>query len=216
MHRRLKRHASQSYAMLNSPAAAGHCQIITLRPAGSDAIDVWGMYIPHVIQERKQVDQLLGDQMTSDRYTVIAGDMNAAYIPADASNGALTPSDQAHRKLLTDLHLEPIDIGTATDSRPHTFYSESHDSTHSKIDDLALSRNMYTDHTPVTQVLPATDGSDHVPFIVDIPLGDITFIPPGPELPLAHTTSTLRVPLTKQQEANFRTNSDLKVGSQAT
>ncbi len=34
-------------------------------------------------------------------------------------------------------------------------------------------------------------------------------------MPLPHRESTLKVPLTKQQEANFRTNSDLKVGSQA-
>ena len=186
VHRRLTRHASVSYAMLNSPAAAGHCQLITLQPAGSDAIDVWGMYMPHDMQERRQVYLLLRDHIAPDRYTVMAGDMNATYIPADRSNGVLTPSNRAHQKLLEDLILEPTDTGTSTDSRPHTFYSESHDSPHSRIDDFALSRNMYTDQRPVTQVLPATDSSDHLPIMIEIPLGDITFIPPGPD---CHTES---------------------------
>ena len=105
VHRRLTRHASVWYAMLNSPAAAGHCQ------AGSDALDVWGVYMPHDIQERQQVYQLLRDHIAPDRYTVMAGDMNAADIPADRANGVLTPSYQAHQKLLENLNLAPTDIG---------------------------------------------------------------------------------------------------------
>ena len=98
------------------------------------------------MQERQQVYQLLRDHIATDRYTVMAGDINAAYFAAHRSNDVLTPSDQAHQKLLKkDLHLEPTDIDTSTDSRAHTCYFESHDRTHSRIDDFAK-RNHLSHH----------------------------------------------------------------------
>ncbi len=81
--------------------------------------------MPHDTQERQQVYQLLNDHIAPDRYTVMAGDMNAAYIPADRSNGVLTPSDQAHQKLLQELHLEPSDMAHQLIAG-HTHFTQNH------------------------------------------------------------------------------------------
>lgn len=52
----------------------------------------------------------------------MAGDMNAAYTPADRSNGAWTPSDQAHQQLLKDLYLEATEQLIAG----HTPFTQNH------------------------------------------------------------------------------------------
>ena len=157
LHSRLTRHASVSFAMLNNQAAAGHCQLITLQPAGSDAIDIWGVYMPHDTKEREQVYQLLRDNISPDRYSIMAGDMNAAYCAADRSSGTLTAADKAHQQLLQELQLQPTDDGTQAYSRGHTFQSESQEDTHSRIDDFTLSKNLLAACKTTTTVLPATD-----------------------------------------------------------
>ena len=48
-------HGSLKVAPLNAPAASGHCQRICLQPAGSDAVDIWAVYMPHDMAVRRQV-----------------------------------------------------------------------------------------------------------------------------------------------------------------
>ena len=107
IHKKLTTHASISLAMLNSQAAAGHCQMITLHPPGSDTIDIWGVYIPWDRTERRQVYEVLRENLSPDRYTILAGDMNAAYTAADRSSGTMTTDDKAHHQIVNELHMQP-------------------------------------------------------------------------------------------------------------
>ena len=101
----------------------------------------------------------------------MAGDLNAACLAIDRSSGILTAADKAHQQLLQELQLQPTvqssvtaaDDGTQPNSRQHTFHSESHNDTHSRIDDFALSKNLLAECKPIT-VQPATDSSDHLPI----------------------------------------------------
>ena len=141
--------------------------------------------------------------------------MNAAYLATDRSSGILTAADKAHQQLLQELQLQPTDDGAQANSRGHTFHSESQNDTHSRIDDFTLSKNLLAACKTTTTVLPAIDGSDHLPILANILMETITFIPPGPELPPPHRQSTLKLPLTKQQETSYQAGSEMKVGPRA-
>lgn len=121
--------------------------------------------------------------------------MNAAYTAADRSSGTMTTDDKAHHQIENELHMQPTDHGTEPHSRPHTFYSNAQDGRqHSRIDGFMISNNLQIDHKPTTRVLPATDDSDHLPILSEIPLGAISFVPPGPELPMPDRIAKLKVP----------------------
>ena len=107
VHKSLTRHASVTHQLLNGPAASGHCQWITLQPAGSDALNLWAVYIPHDMTLRKQVHQVLRDNISTDSATMVAGDWNAAYTTADRASGRLNAADTSHQQLLADLQLCP-------------------------------------------------------------------------------------------------------------
>ena len=47
VHSKLTAHDSLKVLALNHPAASGHCQKISLQPAGSDAVDIRAVYEPH-------------------------------------------------------------------------------------------------------------------------------------------------------------------------
>jgi len=55
IHKKLAAHGSLKVTPLNAPAASGHCQRICLQPAGSDAVDIWAVYMPHDMAMRRQV-----------------------------------------------------------------------------------------------------------------------------------------------------------------
>jgi len=55
IHKKLAAHGSLKVTRLNAPAASGHCQRICMQPAGSDAVDIWAVYMPHDMAVRRQV-----------------------------------------------------------------------------------------------------------------------------------------------------------------
>ena len=216
VHKSLTRHASAAHQLLNKPAASGHCQWVTLQPAGSDALNLWAVYMPHDMELRKQVYQVLRDNVSINNATLMAGDWNAAYIAADRASGRLNTADTAHQQLLADLQLCPTDDDTHNVSREHTFFSKADAGQHSRIDDQVISMNLKTGRKPTTVVLKnITDDSDHYPILSDIPLDAINFQRPGPELPAPDRTATLKLPLTKRQLNNYKLGTELKIGMAA-
>ena len=67
----------------------------------------------------------------------------------------------------------------------------------------------------MTKVLEATEDSDHLPILTEIPLEAINFMPPGPEVPPQDKAARLKVPLTQQQKLDYKTLTELKVGQDA-
>ena len=89
IHKKLAAHGSHKVTPLNAPAASSHCQRICLQPAGSDAVDIWAVYMPHDMAVRRQVYQVLTSNATEHINFIIAGDWNAAYLATDRSTGEL-------------------------------------------------------------------------------------------------------------------------------
>ena len=214
VHKSLTRYASATHRLLNVPAASGHCQWVTLQLAGSDALQLWAVYMPHDMALRQQVYQVLRDNISTDSATRLAGDWNAAYIAADRASGHLSAADKAHQQLLTDLHLSPSDDGMDSRSREHTFYSKANVGQHSRIDDQIISNTLKTGRKPTTAVLKKiTDDSDHYP--VRHPIGGYHFQRPRPDLAAPDRTATLKLPLTKEQQENYKTRTEMRIGMAA-
>ena len=212
----LTRLASATHQLLNKPAASGDCQWITLQPAGSDALNLWAMYMPHDMALRKQVYQVLRDNISTRGATLMAGDWNAAYMAADRASGHLNTADIAHQQLLADLHLRPTNDDIHSNSREHTFYSKADAGQHSRIDDQVVSTNLMAGRKLTTVVLKnITDDSDHYPILSDIPLEAIKFQRPGPELPAPDRTATLKLWLTQDQVKNYKLGTELEIGMAA-
>jgi len=141
IHKKLAAHGSLKVTPLNAPAASGHCQKICLEPAGSDAIDLWAVYMPHDMAVRRQVYQVLTNNATENSNFIMAGVWNAAYLARDRCTGELQrPADEEHAQLLQALQMQPTDQGRREDdSRHHTFYAEGQQQQHSRIDDFTWS-----------------------------------------------------------------------------
>ena len=126
IHKKLAAHGSLKVTPLKAPAASGHCQKICLQPAGSNAVDLWAVYMPHDMAVRHQVYQVLTNSATENSSFIMAGDWNAAYLAKDRCTGELQrPADEEHAQLLQALQMQPTDQGLEDNSRHHTFYAEA-------------------------------------------------------------------------------------------
>ena len=67
--------------------------MVTLQPPAGDAIDLWGVYMPHDAAQRREVDQVLQEHFLPDKYSIMAGDMNAAFINTDRATGTMNAAD---------------------------------------------------------------------------------------------------------------------------
>ncbi|KAA6421549.1 MAG: hypothetical protein FRX49_08493 [Trebouxia sp. A1-2] len=217
IHKKLAAHGSLKVTPLNAPAASGHCQKICLQSAGSDAVDIWAVYMPHDMAVRRQVYQVLKDNTAENSHFIMAGDWNAAYRAKDRCTGELQkPADEEHAQLLQALQMQPTDDGLEDNSRQHTFCAEGQQKQHSRIDDFTWSKTLQTGRKATTSVLKTVTGdSDHYPLIADIPLDNISFVPPGPELPQPDRTARIKWPATQKQLHDYKTQTELRVGQAA-
>ena len=204
VHKSLTRHASATHQLLNNPAASGHCQWVTLQPAGSDTLNLWAVYMPHDMELRKQVYKVLRDNVSTNNATLMVGDWNAAHIVADRASGRLNTADTAHQQLLADLQLCSTDDATLCQQRKYLLFK-------GKCGPAQQDRRSGHQHEPEDRVLKiTTDDSDHYPILSDIPLDAINFQRPGPELPAPDRTAT-----TKCQLQNYKLGTELKIGMAA-
>ena len=217
IHKKLAAHGSLKVTPLNAPAASGHCQRVCLQPTGSDAVDIWAVYMPHDMAVRRQVYQVLTSNATGHNNFIMAGDWNAAYLATDRCTGELQrPADEEHAQLLQTLQMKPTDEGLEDNSRQHTFYAEGQQQHHSRIDDFTWSKTLQTSRKATTSVLKAVTGdSDHYPLLADIPLDNISFVPPGPELPQPDRTARIKWPATQKQLHDYKMQTEMRVGQAA-
>ncbi len=163
IHKKLATHGSLKVDPLNAPiaSASSHCQKICLQPAGSDAINIWAVYMPHDMAVRRQVYQVLADNAAGRDNLIMAGDWNAAYLATDRWTGELQrPADEEHAKLLKTLQMQPTDEGLEENSRQHTFYAEGQQQQHSRTDDFTWSKTLQTGRKATTSVLKAVTGDN--------------------------------------------------------
>jgi len=213
-HKKLAVHDSLKVTPLNAPAASGHCQRICLQPAGSDAVDMWAVHMPHDMAVRRQVYQVLTSNATRHSNFIMAGDWNAAYLATDRCTGELQrPADEEHAQLLQALQMKPTNEGLEDNSRQHTFYAEGQQQQHSRIDGFTWSKTLQIGRKATTNVLKAVTGdSDHYPLLADIPLDNISFVLPGLELPQPDRTARIKWPATQKQLQDNKMQTEIKVG----
>ena len=140
---------------LDHPAAKGHCKCLKIQPPGSEALTIWGVYVPYTdMHTRKQVYSLLQKEMqTQDRialeagkprpYHILAGDMNAALYVDDRQTNA-HPEDAMHRELMQTLKMHTTDKhqGMPRSRSYHRHGRNCKSSEDSRIDDIFISENL--------------------------------------------------------------------------
>ena len=117
IHRSFLSQSSVCPIRIDDPAAKGHCKAIKISPPGSDTLIVWGVYVPHDPQERKQVYDMLRIEVPKAEaeesshgkrcFSIMAGDWNAALLPGDKT--ALNTTDKAHQNLMAELCMLPTE-----------------------------------------------------------------------------------------------------------
>ena len=140
---------------LDHPAAKGHCKCLKIQPPGSEALTIWGVYVPYTdMHTRKQVYSLLQKEMqTQDRialeagkprpHHILAGDMNAALYVDDRQTSA-HPEDAMHRELTQTLKMHTTDKhqGMPRSWSYHRHGRNCKSSEDSRIDDIFISENL--------------------------------------------------------------------------
>ena len=105
---------------LDHPAAKGHCKCLKIQPPGSEALTIWGVYVPCTdMHTRKEVYNLLQAEMqTQDSIAlgagrskpchILAGDMNAA-LYMDDTQTSVHPEDAMHQELMQTFKMHTTD-----------------------------------------------------------------------------------------------------------
>ncbi|DBA92391.1 TPA: hypothetical protein ACH3X1_015762 [Trebouxia sp. C0004] len=95
-------------------------------------------------------------------------------------------------------------------------HHEGQQQQHSRIDDFTWSKILQTGRKATTSVLKeVTRDSDHYPLLADIPLDNISFVPPVPELPQPDRAARIKWPATQKQLHNYRLQTEMRVGQAA-
>ena len=173
--------------------------------------------MPHDMDVRREMYQVLESNEMHSKKFIMAGDWNAAYMAADRSTGELQqPADDEHAQMLQRMQMRPTDDSSGEDSRQHTWYAEGQKQQHSRVDDFTWSKSLQTGRKATTTVLKAVTGdSDHYPLLAEIPLDNISFAPPGPELPQPDREARIKWPATAKQLQDYKMQTEMRVGQAA-
>ena len=118
--------------------------------------------------------------------------------------------------MLQKMQMRPTDDGVGQDSRQHTWYAEGQQQQHSRIDDFTWSKSLQTGRKATTVVLKAVTGdSDHHPLLAEIPLDNISFAPPGQELPQPGREARIKWPARARQLNDYTMQTEMRVGQAA-
>ena len=194
MHTSLTTQHSVQLINLDHPAAKGHCKCMKLQPPGSEALTIWGVYVPCTdMHTRKEVYNLLQTEMQAqDRlaleagspksHHILAGDMNAALYTDDRQTGA-HPEDTLHRQLMQTLKMHTTDKhqGMPRLRSYHRHERSCKSNEDSRIDDIFISESLCCHTLPVTTIADTSGDSDHSPIYATILLTSIRFTKPGPD-----------------------------------
>ena len=155
-----------------------HLLQLMLQPPNSTPVLLQAVYMPFELDARASLYEVI-KEACDGKHSIVAGDMNAALFPRDRSTGHKTAIDKQHEDFMTKNILTPADELY----RPFSFTVRSLDSSQgvrrSRIDDILVTPGI-KEHlvAPCTEVLQATDDSDHLPLLATLELGKIGFVPP--------------------------------------
>ena len=202
---------SVSLIRIQNPIAKGHCKAVKIQPPGSDCIIVWGVYVPHDTTERRQVYDMLREEVPKATaqarssgckcVSIMAGDWNAALLEGDKAT--LDGQDTAHQELMSELHMQPTQ-SNLHHHRPATHHPVADDTPASRIDDILMSHDLVPNTFPRTEVICGTGDSDHSALLARIPLEKVLLLKPGPDKSALPTRQKLKTPVAAAQLAAFK------------
>ena len=98
VHTSLTTQNSMQLINLDHPAAKGHCKCLKIQPPGSEALTIWGVYVPCTsMHTRKEVYNLLHTEMQAqDKIALEAGKSKPCHILAGDMNAALYMDDKTN------------------------------------------------------------------------------------------------------------------------
>ena len=82
-------------------------QTICLQPAGSDAVDIWAVYMPHDIAQSRQVCQVRTSNAAGHSNLIIG--TQQIWQQIDAADKLQRIADEEHAQLLQALQMKPTD-----------------------------------------------------------------------------------------------------------
>ena len=211
---------------LDHPAAKGHCKCLKIQPPGSDALTIWGVYVPCTdMHTRKEVYNLLQTEMqTQDKIAleagsskpchILAGDMNAGLYMDDRQTG-VHPEDAMHQELMQTLKMHTTDKHQGM-PRSRSYHKHGHNgksNEDSRIDDIFISDSLCCHKIPVTTIADTTGDSDHSPIYATIPLTSMSFTRPGTDPTPLPREPRLKTPVPAGALQQYTEAIDLALGA---
>ena len=169
-------HTSVQLIHLDHPAAKGHCKCLKIQPPGSEALTIWGVYVPCTdMHKRKDVYNLLQTEMqTKDKIALEAGSSKPCHTLAGDTNAALYmddrqtsvhPEDAMHQELMQILKMHTTDKHQGM-PRSRSYHRHGHNcksSEDSRIDDIFISENLCCHKIPVTTIAETQTTAQYMP-----------------------------------------------------
>ena len=184
-----------------------HLLQVVLQPPNSATVLLQAVYMPFDHAGRASIYEAI-KEACKGRHSIVAGDMNAALGTHDRNNSSRSALDKQHEVFMAQNVLAQTD----NSHRPFSHTVRSLDSTRdiqrSRIDDILVTAGIKR-HLPVpcTEVLQATDDSDHLPLLSTLEVGKVGFVPPldltfpGPQ---PEACPKLAYPIKKTQLLEFQ------------
>ena len=152
MHTSLTTPNSVQLIYFDHPAAKGHCKCLKIQPPGSEALAIWGVYVPCTgMHTRKEVYNLLQiESQTQQKIALEAGTSKPCHILTGDINAAtqtsVHPEDTMHQELMQILKMHRTDKhqGTPRSQSYHRHGRNCKSSGDSRID--VLLENTYRHH----------------------------------------------------------------------
>ena len=155
-----------------------HLLQVLLQPPNSTTVLLQAVYMPFDHATRASIYEAV-KEACKGRHSIVAGDMNAALYTRDRNNTNMSALDKDHGVFMAQNVLAPTD----SLHRPFSHTVRSLDSTRdiqrSRIDDILVTPGIKRHlPAPCTEVLQATDDSDHLPLLSTLDVGKVGFVPP--------------------------------------
>ena len=205
--------AIKRLTLANLSLPQGHAVGLQIQPPNSDAMTVWGVYMPFEPANRKAIYSHLSASLANAQFAIVGGDWNATLFPTDRENTSKCP-DKDHSKFVQALNLCALDapLSDLPGGRPKSHHPNQENSHPSRIDDILVTRDLAHSESSL-EVVTTSGSSDHDLLHGQINITGKTFLPPPTEqIPVRKPR--LKTSNTNAKFAHFKETLTVKTATQ--